>query len=156
MARQLFKANDPNHHRYGLSMICDSVRAAIEILEDPKLASQICDTFMWPNLDFAHKEHWKSMSRDYIVSTALYAYRMSGEDDKLIVAFQYKIEHAVHDNAKATSLAKLSAFLQYRKRYEEALHYLEQIPEAEVVKADRIRIALLKKRIKENKEKEKK
>ncbi|MBY0522744.1 MAG: tetratricopeptide repeat protein [Gemmataceae bacterium] len=137
--------------RKGLGLVCEACNCAAHRLKDTKLAVQICETYVLPNIDAADERHWKYLGKQNILEVAVGAYAEAKDADNMAEMLKLCIENAHNRNTADGARLRLARVLERQEKYEEALKYLKEIDPNEGVGGGRLLIPDIEKKLKAKK-----
>lgn len=141
--------------RKGLGIAVEASGCAVHRLKDTKLAVQICEAYIRPNLDAADENSWKYLSTENVIEAIVDAYAAAEDAPKMGEALKLLIEKADDRNTADAARLRLAQVLARQGEYEEAIRHLKDIdPEAGVGGGRRL-IGEYEKKLQETKEKRK-
>ncbi len=130
LVEALLEQPDIEVQRSGLAIIWQAAYCALQDIQDPKLAVEICDILMQPNLHLASPHDWQFTGLENMLTCCVAVYGKAEAHEQLLATSKVWLEKNIRQrdlNTADTARLKMAVALEGLKRYDEAIHVLEDI-----------------------------
>ena len=130
LVEALLEQEDIEVRRSGLAIIWQASYCALQVIQDPKLAVEICDIWMQPNLHLASPHDWQFSGLENMLTCCVAVYSKAEAHEQLLATSKFWLDKNIQQrdlNTADTARLKMAVALEGLKRYDEAIHVLEEI-----------------------------
>ena len=130
LVEALIEQEDIEVRRSGLAIIWQASYCALQDIQDPKLAVEICDIWMQPNLHLASPHDWQFSGLENMLTCCVAVYSKAEAHEQLLATSKFWLDKNIQQrdlNTADTARLKMAVALEGLKRYDEAIHVLEEI-----------------------------
>lgn len=130
LVEALLEQEDIEVRRSGLAIIWQASYCALQDIQDPKLAVEICDIWMQPNLHLASPHDWQFSGLENMLTCCVAVYSKAEAHEQLLATSKFWLDKNIQQrdlNTADTARLKMAVALEGLKRYDEAIHVLEEI-----------------------------
>ena len=130
LVEALLEQEDIEVRRSGLAIIWQASYCALQDIQDPKLAVEICDIWMQPNLHLASPHDWQFSGLENMLTCCVAVYSKAEAHEQLLATSKFWLDKNIQQrdlNTADTARLKMAVALEGLKRYDEAIQVLEAI-----------------------------
>jgi hypothetical protein len=146
LAEALLQQESVEVKRSAVGVLLAAGRCAADHVQDHRLAAEISELWLLPNLELAHPQRWKHPSRQMVIEEATLAFGRDKRYQRMADVAATWVEGAKTANLADSGRLQLARALDELGKTSEALQVLQEITD-ESLKPDRDLIPALKRKL---------